>query len=59
VEILAAARRPFLASHDLASASVLHVLRNTIAKRPAAGSPGVLMAVDSGFCSEIVLLRWW
>jgi alkylresorcinol/alkylpyrone synthase len=29
-----------------------------MAKRPHAGSPGVLMAMGPGFCSELVLLRW-
>lgn len=43
---------------NLSSASVLHVLRDTIAKRPLPGSPGVLMAMGPGFCSELVLLRW-
>ena len=43
---------------NLSSASVLHVLRDTMAKRPPAGSPGVLMAMGPGFCSELVLLRW-
>jgi alkylresorcinol/alkylpyrone synthase len=43
---------------NLSSASVLHVLRDTIAKRPPEGSPGVLMAMGPGFCSELVLLRW-
>ena len=43
---------------NLSSASVLHVLRDTIAKRPPAGSPGVMMAMGPGFCSELVLLRW-
>lgn len=43
---------------NLSSASVLHVLRDTIAKRPPAGSPGVLMAMGPGFCSELVLLRF-
>jgi alkylresorcinol/alkylpyrone synthase len=43
---------------NLSSASVLHVLRDTIAKRPAAGSPGLMMAMGPGFCSELVLLRW-
>jgi alkylresorcinol/alkylpyrone synthase len=43
---------------NLSSASVLHILRDTIAKRPPAGSPGVLMALGPGFCSELVLLRW-
>jgi hypothetical protein len=40
------------------SASVLHVLRDTIAKQPPSGNPGVLMAMGPGFCSELVLLRW-
>jgi alkylresorcinol/alkylpyrone synthase len=43
---------------NLSSASVLHVLRDTIAKRPAAGSPGLMMAMGPGFCSELVMLRW-
>jgi alkylresorcinol/alkylpyrone synthase len=43
---------------NMSSASVLHVLRDTIAKRPPAGSPGLLMAMGPGFCSELVLLRW-
>jgi alkylresorcinol/alkylpyrone synthase len=43
---------------NLSSASVLHILRDTLAKRPPAGSPGVLMALGPGFCSELVLLRW-
>jgi alkylresorcinol/alkylpyrone synthase len=43
---------------NLSSASVLHVLRDTIAKQPPSGSPGVLMAMGPGFCSELVLLRW-
>jgi alkylresorcinol/alkylpyrone synthase len=43
---------------NLSSASILHVLRDTMAKRPPAGSPGVLMAMGPGFSSELVLLRW-
>ena len=43
---------------NLSSSSVLHVLRDTITKRPPSGSPGVLMAMGPGFCSELVLLRW-
>ena len=42
---------------NLSSSSVLHVLRDTIAKRPAAG-PGLMMAMGPGFCSELVLLQW-
>jgi alkylresorcinol/alkylpyrone synthase len=43
---------------NLSSASVLHVLRDTIAKRPPPGTPGLMMAMGPGFCSELVLLRW-
>jgi alkylresorcinol/alkylpyrone synthase len=42
----------------ISSASVLHVLRDTIAKQPPSGSPGVRMAMSPGVCSELVLLRW-
>jgi alkylresorcinol/alkylpyrone synthase len=43
---------------NLSSASVLHVLRDTIAKRPQAGTPGLMLAMGPGFCSELVLLKW-
>lgn len=44
---------------NLSSTSVLHVLRDTLRDRtPTPGSPGVLMAMGPGFCSELVLLRW-
>ncbi|MBO0676565.1 type III polyketide synthase [Mycolicibacterium sp. S2-37] len=43
---------------NLSSSSVLHVLRDTIRKKPPAGSPGLLMAMGPGFCSELVLMRW-
>ena len=43
---------------NLSSASVLHVLRDTIAKRPPSGSPGLMLAMGPGFCSELVMLRW-
>lgn len=42
---------------NLSSSSVLHVLRDTIAKHPAPG-PGIMMAMGPGFCSELVLLQW-
>ncbi|UXA18850.1 type III polyketide synthase [Mycobacterium sp. SMC-4] len=42
---------------NLSSSSVLHVLRDTRAKEPAAG-PGMLMAMGPGFCAELVLLEW-
>jgi len=35
------------------------VLRDTLRDRPPPpGSPGMLMAMGPGFCSELVLLRW-
>jgi alkylresorcinol/alkylpyrone synthase len=40
------------------SASVLHILRDTIAKKPPSGSPGLMLAMGPGFCAELVLLRW-
>lgn len=44
---------------NLSSVSVLHVLRDTLTKRsPTPGTPGVLMAMGPGFCSELVLLSW-
>ncbi|MDR3663962.1 MAG: 3-oxoacyl-[acyl-carrier-protein] synthase III C-terminal domain-containing protein [Mycobacterium sp.] len=43
---------------NLSSASVLHVLRDTMAKRPLTGTTGLMMAMGPGFCSELVLLRW-
>jgi alkylresorcinol/alkylpyrone synthase len=43
---------------NLSSASVLHVLRDTMAGSPPAGSHGLLLAMGPGFCSELVLLRW-
>ena len=43
---------------NLSSASVLHVLADTLRVRPPApGSYGVLMAMGPGFCLELVLLR--
>jgi len=44
---------------NLSSASVLHVLRDTLDhRRPPPGSHGLLLAMGPGFCSELVLLRW-
>lgn len=43
---------------NLSSASVLHVLRDTMAKPPPSDSPGLMLAMGPGFCSELVLLRW-
>ncbi len=43
---------------NLSSASVLHILRDAIAKPPRSGSPGLMLAMGPGFSSELVLLRW-
>jgi alkylresorcinol/alkylpyrone synthase len=44
---------------NLSSSSVLHVLRDTLDQRELPpGSPGLLLAMGPGFCSELVLLRW-
>lgn len=43
---------------NLSSASVLHVLADTLADHPPRpGSYGLMMAMGPGFCSELVLLR--
>ena len=44
---------------NLSSSSVLFVLHDTMAQRRfPPGSPGLLMAMGPGFCSELVLLEW-
>jgi len=44
---------------NLSSASVLHVLADTLDRRThAAGDYGLLLAMGPGFCSELVLLQW-
>ena len=44
---------------NLSSSSVLHVLRDTLTLRPPLpGTPGLLLAMGPGFCTELVLLRW-
>jgi alkylresorcinol/alkylpyrone synthase len=44
---------------NLSSTSVLLVLQETLERaRPAPGSPGLLLAMGPGFCSELVLLEW-
>ncbi len=43
---------------NLSSASVLHVLADTLAARPPRpGAYGLMLAMGPGFCSELVLLR--
>ncbi len=44
---------------NLSSASVLHVLQDTMRDHPPGlGEPAVMMAMGPGFCSELVLLSW-
>ncbi|QHY93973.1 Alpha-pyrone synthesis polyketide synthase-like Pks11 [Streptomyces sp. S4.7] len=44
---------------NLSSSSVLHVLRDTLARSaPEPGSPGLMIAMGPGFCCELVLIRW-
>lgn len=58
-EALAVTWRSLEQIGNLSSASVLHVLRDTLdVVRPPAGTPGVLFAMGPGFCAELVLLRW-
>ena len=42
---------------NLSSASVLHILRAALDRRPAPGSFGVMMAMGPGFSLELVLLE--
>jgi len=52
-------RRSLAEVGNLSSASVLHVLRDTLTMRPPPpGTPGLLLAMGPGFCTELVLLRW-
>jgi alkylresorcinol/alkylpyrone synthase len=51
-------RRSLARIGNLSSASVLHVLRDTVDSRPPAGSYGLMLAMGPGFCAELVLLRW-
>lgn len=57
-DALALTRRSLSEVGNLSSASVLHVLRDTLRHRPPTGGWAVLLAMGPGFCSELVLLRW-
>lgn len=54
--------RSLAAIGNLSSASVLHVLADTLEGRGATpaepGATGLLMAMGPGFCAELVLLQW-
>lgn len=44
---------------NISSASVLHILRDTLVDRPPEpGTPGMLIAMGPGFSAELVLLQW-
>ncbi|MFI9271423.1 type III polyketide synthase [Kitasatospora sp. NPDC052896] len=52
-------RRSLAEVGNLSSASVLHVLRDTLAVRtPLPGTPGLMLALGPGLATELVLLRW-
>jgi alkylresorcinol/alkylpyrone synthase len=56
---LALTWRSLAAAGNLSSASVLHVLRDTLARAaPGTREPTVLMAMGPGFSAELVLMRW-
>jgi alkylresorcinol/alkylpyrone synthase len=57
-DALAHTRASLSALGNLSSASVLDVLRRTLAEPPPPGSPALLTAMGPGFASELVLLRW-
>jgi alkylresorcinol/alkylpyrone synthase len=58
-EALAVTWRSLREVGNLSSTSVLLVLQETLAShRPPPGSPGLLLAMGPGFCSELVLLEW-
>ncbi|MFJ6636172.1 type III polyketide synthase [Streptomyces sp. NPDC091376] len=58
-DAFAMSRRSLARAGNLSSASVLHVLRDTLdAGPPEPGSPGLMLAFGPGFSSELVLLRW-
>jgi len=54
--------RSLAAIGNLSSASVLHVLSDTLNGRgvatPQEGTPGMIMAMGPGFCAELVLVEW-
>jgi alkylresorcinol/alkylpyrone synthase len=56
---MALTRRSLAQVGNLSSASVLHVLQQTIdAGPPPAGSPGLLIGLGPGVAIELVLLEW-
>ncbi|CAN5277150.1 type III polyketide synthase [soil metagenome] len=57
-EALAHSRNSMRDNGNISSASVLDVLRRTLAEPPEPGSLGVMLAMGPGFSFELLLLSW-
>jgi len=57
-EALEYSRNSMRDNGNISSASVLDVLRRTVAEPPAAGAFGMLLAMGPGFSFELLLLQW-
>jgi alkylresorcinol/alkylpyrone synthase len=57
-DALERSRRSLARVGNLSSASVLDVLRETLAAPPPAPCHGLMTAMGPGFGAELVLLRW-
>ena len=57
-EALAHSRNSMRENGNISSASVLDVLRRTLAEPPPAGALAVLLAMGPGFSFELLLLQW-
>ncbi|WP_020521738.1 type III polyketide synthase [Catelliglobosispora koreensis] len=55
---LAVTRKSLREKGNMSSVSVLHVLHETMTRPPNPGTPGLMMAMGPGFCSELVLMQW-
>ncbi|ORV47017.1 stilbene synthase [Mycobacterium europaeum] len=57
-EALVHSRNSMRDNGNISSASVLDVLRRTVAQPPAEGAFGVMLAMGPGFSFELLLLQW-
>jgi alkylresorcinol/alkylpyrone synthase len=57
-EALAHSRSSMRDNGNISSASVLDVLRRTLAEPPSEGAFGVMLAMGPGFSFELLLLQW-
>lgn len=57
-EALAHSRNSMRENGNISSASVLDVLRRTVAEPPTEGEFGVMLAMGPGFSFELLLLQW-